>query len=86
MSSTVASHCDTQDGITRRKEVNVSEDTYLTVVEVAGRLRVSTRTVYAMLRDGHLRGVRAGSKTVRIPSDALDELAPYADRKICARA
>ena len=35
---------------------------YLTVQEAAKELRVTTRSVYAWLRDGKLRGERAGNR------------------------
>ena len=51
---------------------------YLTVLEAAKALNISDRTVKALLASGELRAVRIGSKLVRIPADALAEVAqPY---------
>lgn len=45
--------------------------TYLTVAEVAGMLRVSTMTVYRLIKAGELPAVRVG-KSYRLAEDAVD--------------
>ena len=44
---------------------------YLTVAEVAGTLRVSTMTVYRLIKSGDLRAVRVG-KSYRLSADEVD--------------
>ena len=44
---------------------------FLTVAEVADTLRVSTMTVYRLIKGGHLGAVRVG-KSYRIPEDEVD--------------
>ncbi|MGH9184184.1 MAG: helix-turn-helix domain-containing protein [Acidimicrobiales bacterium] len=44
---------------------------YLTVAEVAGVLRVSTMTVYRLIRAGDLQAVRVG-KSYRLAEDDVD--------------
>lgn len=46
------------------------DETYLTVREVAERLRVTRQAVYNWITEGRLKAVRAG-KTLRIPASAL---------------
>lgn len=46
---------------------------YLTVAEVAERLRVSKQTVYRMFADGKLKGIKIGN-LVRINKASLAEL------------
>jgi excisionase family DNA binding protein len=47
----------------------------LTVAEATARLRLSERTVRAMLADGRLPGVRlVGLRAVRIPASAIEAL------------
>jgi excisionase family DNA binding protein len=43
----------------------------LTVHQVAERLNVSPRTVWAWLAQGRIRGIKLGPRTTRIPEDAL---------------
>ncbi len=50
---------------------------YLSVREVAGRLGVTTRSVYAMLWDGRLKGAVRIGRGVRVPADALNGLPAY---------
>jgi len=45
---------------------------YLTVAEVAARLRVSTMTVYRQIQAGELPAVRVG-KSYRLRADDVDE-------------
>ncbi len=47
--------------------------------EVAELLSLSRRTVYRMIHDGRLLGVRLGSGPWRISRDQLQSLLPYAD-------
>lgn len=44
----------------------------LTAAEVADRLRVSTMTVYRLIRSGELPAVRVG-RNYRVAEDALDD-------------
>ena len=44
---------------------------YLTVAEVAAMLRVSTMTVYRLIKAGELRAVRVG-KSYRLSEDDVD--------------
>ncbi|MGI8807617.1 MAG: helix-turn-helix domain-containing protein [Acidimicrobiales bacterium] len=44
---------------------------FLTVAEVAGQLRVSTMTVYRLLKAGQLASVRVG-KSYRVREDDVD--------------
>lgn len=56
---------------------------YLTVDEVAKRLKVTRQAIYNWINDGRLRAVKVGRST-RIPVSAIDAfLRPYApeDRK-----
>jgi excisionase family DNA binding protein len=46
-------------------------DRFFTVAEVAARLRVSTMTVYRLIKAGELPAVRIG-KSYRIRTDDLD--------------
>lgn len=45
-----------------------------TVHEVASRLRVSPRTVWAWIQTGRLTAIRLGARTTRIPEAAVQEL------------
>jgi excisionase family DNA binding protein len=45
---------------------------FLTVAEVADALRVSTMTVYRLIKAGDLRAVRVG-KSYRLTEDDVDE-------------
>jgi excisionase family DNA binding protein len=42
-------------------------DEYLTVAEVARRLRVTPMTIYTEIHDGRLDAIRVGRKRIRIP-------------------
>jgi len=44
--------------------------------EVAQILDLSRRTVYRMIRDGRLPGIRLGSRPWRVPREALVALCP----------
>lgn len=46
---------------------------FLTVKEVAERLRVSIVTVRKMVKDGTLEGIRVGKKMFRIKSEELEK-------------
>ena len=48
-----------------------SRPRFLTVLEVADQLRVSTMTVYRLIKAGDLRAVRVG-KSFRITEDDVD--------------
>lgn len=48
-----------------------SRPTFLTVAEVAGLLRVSTMTVYRLIKAGELAAVRVG-KSYRVREDDVD--------------
>lgn len=48
------------------------EKEFLTVKEVAVRLRVSIVTVRDMVKDGTLEGIRVGKKMFRIKSEELE--------------
>jgi excisionase family DNA binding protein len=52
----------------------VWESTYLTVEEVAQKLRISTRTVRRWAAAGAISALRVGRQW-RIPADALEQLA-----------
>ncbi len=45
---------------------------YLTVAEVASRMRVSKMTVYRLVHSGELEAVRVG-RSFRVPDDAVQE-------------
>ena len=45
----------------------------LTVHQVAERLNVSARTVWAWIAEGRLQAIRLGRRTTRISEDALEE-------------
>jgi excisionase family DNA binding protein len=45
---------------------------FLTVAEVADTLRVSTMTVYRLIKSGELKAVRVG-KSYRLTEDDLDQ-------------
>ncbi len=47
------------------------EDTLLTAIEVAGRLRVNKSTVYRLIRAGELRAVQVGRRRL-VRGSALD--------------
>ncbi len=52
------------------RETSARSD-FLTVAEVAGTLRVSTMTVYRLIKAGELPAVRVG-KSFRLDEDAVD--------------
>lgn len=45
-----------------------------TRAEAADALRVSTRTIDRLIRDGKLRAVNVGARTVRVTVDSIDAL------------
>lgn len=45
-------------------------DEFLTVGEVARRLRVTNMTIYTAIHEGRLEAVRVGRRTFRIPLEA----------------
>ena len=47
------------------------ESEYLTVDEVAKRLRVSKQAVYNWITDGRLKAVRVAGKAIRIPVSSV---------------
>jgi excisionase family DNA binding protein len=49
------------------------DDKFLTVAEVAERMRVSKMTVYRLLHNGALPAVRFG-RSFRVPRGAVEEL------------
>lgn len=48
------------------------EKEFLTVKEVALRLRVSTVTIRNMIKDGTIEGIRVGKKMFRVKSKELE--------------
>ncbi|HEV2759045.1 MAG TPA: helix-turn-helix domain-containing protein [Acidimicrobiales bacterium] len=50
---------------------NLERARFLTVAEVAGQLRVSTMTVYRLIKAGQLASVRVG-KSYRVREDDVD--------------
>ena len=50
---------------------NIERARFLTVAEVAGQLRVSTMTVYRLIKAGRLASVRVG-KSYRVREDDVD--------------
>ena len=53
--------------------ITESSDRTLTVHQVAGRLNVSTRTVWAWIAAGRLQAIKLGERTTRIPESAVTE-------------
>ena len=53
-------------------DVPTSGGPFLTVAEVAARIRVSKMTVYRLVHSGQLEAVRVG-RSFRVPEDAVDE-------------
>lgn len=49
-----------------------SDVRFLTVAEVASRMRVSKMTVYRLVHSGELEAVRVG-RSFRVPEHAVDE-------------
>ncbi len=52
-------------------DVGLSEVRFLTVAEVAQRIRVSKMTVYRLVHSGELEAVRVG-RSFRVPQHAVD--------------
>ncbi|MEU4332352.1 excisionase family DNA-binding protein [Nonomuraea dietziae] len=48
------------------------EETYLKIVEVAARLRVSKMTVYRLVHDGELDPVLRVGRSFRVPASAVE--------------
>ena len=57
-------------------------DEYLSVDEVALKLKLHPRTIRRLLADGRLPGVRFGGKQWRVPADSLRS---YIDREVAQR-
>ncbi len=53
-------------------EPSLSDANFLTVAEVAARMRVSKMTVYRLLHSGEMPAVRVG-RSYRVPEAAVDE-------------
>ena len=53
-------------------DVSLSEVRFLTVAEVAARIRVSKMTVYRLVHSGDLEAVRVG-RSFRVPESAVDD-------------
>jgi len=51
---------------------SLSEVRFLTVAEVASRIRVSKMTVYRLVHAGQLEAVRVG-RSFRVPESAVDD-------------
>lgn len=49
------------------------EETYLTVREVAERLRVTRQAIYNWIADGRLKAVKLGGKSLRITLSSVNE-------------
>ncbi|MDR1189847.1 MAG: helix-turn-helix domain-containing protein [Bifidobacteriaceae bacterium] len=49
-----------------------SKPAFLTVSEVAARLRVSDMTIYRLITNGEIRALKVG-RSYRIPAEALDD-------------
>lgn len=50
------------------------EETYLTVKEVADKLRVTRQAIYNWISEGRLKAVKVGGKSVRIPASSIAAL------------
>ena len=50
-----------------------NEGTALTVHQVADRLNVSARTIWAWIARGRLRAIKLGPRTTRIPEQAVED-------------
>jgi excisionase family DNA binding protein len=46
---------------------------FVTVPEIATDLRLSRMTVYRLIHDGELPGLRVGKRSIRVPRDAYAE-------------
>ncbi|MDN5853569.1 MAG: helix-turn-helix domain-containing protein [Actinomycetia bacterium] len=57
---------------TESDDVPTAGGPFLTVAEVAGRIRVSKMTVYRLVHSGQLDAVRVG-RSFRVPEEAVDE-------------
>ncbi|MEQ8188108.1 MAG: helix-turn-helix domain-containing protein [Candidatus Eremiobacterota bacterium] len=54
------------------------QDDLLSPMEVSEILKVSKRTVLRWLENGKLRGIRVGSRLIKIPRNALNDIiCPY---------
>lgn len=51
---------------------DMSEAHFLTIAEVAAKMRVSKMTVYRLVEEKAIRSIRIG-RTIRIPESAVDE-------------
>lgn len=49
------------------------DETYLTVREVAERLRVTRQAIYNWITEGRLKAVKLGGKSVRVPLSSVAE-------------
>jgi excisionase family DNA binding protein len=50
------------------------DETYLTVREVADRLRVTRQAIYNWIAEGKLKAVKVGGKSVRITLTSVNDL------------
>ncbi|MGH3359515.1 MAG: helix-turn-helix domain-containing protein [Nocardioidaceae bacterium] len=57
---------------TERESAAPSGGSFLTVAEVAARMRVSKMTVYRLVHSGELEAVRVG-RSFRVPDHAVEE-------------
>lgn len=57
---------------------------YVSIQEAADALSVSTRTVRRAISSGELPSIRLGSRVVRVPASALEQLAAAGDRSVSA--
>lgn len=55
-----------------REDGTPAGGSFLTVAEVAARMRVSKMTVYRLVHSGHLEAVRVG-RSFRVPEEAVEE-------------
>ncbi len=53
-------------------DASLSDARFLTVAEVATRMRVSKMTVYRLVHSGELEAVRVG-RSFRVPEPAVDD-------------
>ena len=51
---------------------STSSEKALTVHQVADRLNVSARTIWAWIASGRLRALKLGARTTRIPETAVE--------------
>lgn len=57
---------------TERESATPTGGSFLTVAEVAARMRVSKMTVYRLVHSGELEAVRVG-RSFRVPDHAVEE-------------